>query len=92
MVENIGRGFTTMMFSYQKAKNILIFAIITIGAIATVGIVATADNSANDSTNDLFTFSGESGYNEPLGFDDGGGVPASTGMLLGFDDGGGVPA
>ena len=90
MVENIGRGITTMMFSYQKSKNALIFAIIAIGAFASVGIAITSDNSASDTTNDQFTNTNEGEEFVPLGFDNGGGLPNSA-NILGFDNGGGLP-
>ena len=79
-----------MMFSYQKSKNALIFAIIAIGAFASIGIAITSDNSAGDTTNDQPTNIDEGKEFIPLGFDNGGGTPNSA-RLLGFDNGGGTP-
>ena len=91
-----------MMFSYQKAKNTLIFAIIAIGAITAIGIASTSDNGANESTNNGITNFGESENNVPLGWDNGGGMPSSWdngggmpssyGSVLGWDNGGGMPS
>lgn len=92
MVDNIGRGFTTMMFSYQKAKHTLLFTIIAIGAITAVGIASTVDIDANESTNNGIPYFGESGSNIPLKTDEGGGMPSSFGSLFKTDEGGGMPS
>lgn len=92
MVDNSGRVFTTMMFSYQKAKHTLLFAIIAIGAITAIGIASTAVTDANESTNEGITNFGESGNYAPLGADNGGGLPSSYGSILGADNGGGLPS
>ncbi len=80
-----------MMFSYRQAKYGLIFAIIAVGAITTVGIATTMDNSAGNSTNDLFNIFQQEENSGFLGGNDGGGMPLSASNLLGGNDGGGMP-
>ena len=80
-----------MMFSYQKIKHTLLFAIIALGAITAVGIASTVDNDANESADTGITNFGDSGIYTPFGADNGGGLPNSFGAILGADNGGGLP-